>query len=152
MDSGSGGASLPSSCPYPQKRHVSYFYEPTVGNFYYGQGPYEAAPHPHGAQPYRKLLPPPAHGYVQTFLSSLSPDTNERQLKRFNINSDCPVFDELFYFCQASTGRSVGAAMKFSRQDADIAINWSWGSHHAKKSEVSRFCYVNDIVLGILEQ
>ena len=34
---------------------------------------------------------------------------------------------------------------------ADIAINWAGGLHHAKKVEASGFCYVNDIVLGILE-
>lgn len=33
----------------------------------------------------------------------------------------------------------------------DIAINWGGGLHHAKKSEASGFCYVNDIVLAILE-
>ena len=33
----------------------------------------------------------------------------------------------------------------------DIAINWSGGLHHAKKSEASGFCYINDIVLAILE-
>ena len=33
----------------------------------------------------------------------------------------------------------------------DIAINWSGGLHHAKKFEASGFCYVNDIVIGILE-
>ena len=33
----------------------------------------------------------------------------------------------------------------------DIAINWSGGLHHAKKMEASGFCYVNDIVLAILE-
>ena len=36
-------------------------------------------------------------------------------------------------------------------QAADIAINWAGGLHHAKKSEASGFCYVNDIVLAILE-
>ena len=39
----------------------------------------------------------------------------------------------------------------FSAQAADIAINWAGGLHHAKKSEASGFCYVNDIVLAILE-
>merc|ERR1712198_185400 len=33
----------------------------------------------------------------------------------------------------------------------DIAINWAGGLHHAKKSEASGFCYVNDIVIAILE-
>jgi len=32
-----------------------------------------------------------------------------------------------------------------------VAINWSGGFHHAKKSECNGFCYVNDIVLAILE-
>ena len=41
--------------------------------------------------------------------------------------------------------------MKLNHKDADIAINWAGGLHHAKKSEASGFCYVNDIVLGILE-
>lgn len=30
-------------------------------------------------------------------------------------------------------------------------MNWAGGLHHAKKSEASGFCYVNDIVLAILE-
>ena len=32
-----------------------------------------------------------------------------------------------------------------------MVINWGGGLHHAKKSEASGFCYVNDIVLAILE-
>ena len=35
--------------------------------------------------------------------------------------------------------------------NSDIVINWMGGLHHAKKQEASGFCYVNDIVLGILE-
>lgn len=30
-------------------------------------------------------------------------------------------------------------------------MNWSGGLHHAKKGEASGFCYINDIVLAILE-
>lgn len=37
------------------------------------------------------------------------------------------------------------------RGECDIAINWGGGLHHAKRNEASGFCYVNDIVLGILE-
>ena len=32
-----------------------------------------------------------------------------------------------------------------------MAINWAGGLHHAKKFEASGFCYVNDIVIAILE-
>ena len=42
-------------------------------------------------------------------------------------------------------------AVKLNKQQADVAINWAGGLHHAKKSEASGFCYVNDIVLAILE-
>src|SRR5580692_4733678 len=42
-------------------------------------------------------------------------------------------------------------AARLSRDKCDIAVNWAGGLHHAKKSEASGFCYVNDIVLGIIE-
>lgn len=45
----------------------------------------------------------------------------------------------------------LAGAIKLNKQETDIAVNWSGGLHHAKKSEASGFCYVNDIVLGILE-
>lgn len=41
--------------------------------------------------------------------------------------------------------------MKLNKNEADVVVNWAGGLHHAKKSEASGFCYVNDIVLGILE-
>lgn len=91
------------------------------------------------------------------------------------------MFDGLFEFCQLSAGGSAGkfesagyahgrrfyslpltkpacvfpsftaGSVKLNRQQTDIAVNWSGGLHHAKKSEASGFCYVNDIVLAILE-
>nr|GMD36299.1 histone deacetylase 6 [Ipomoea batatas] len=171
----SGGASLPSTGTDAKKRRVSYFYEPTIGDYYYGQGhpmkPHRirmahnlvvhyslhrrmeiSRPFPADAVDIRRFHSP---DYVD-FLASVSPETlhdhtHSRHLKRFNVGEDCPVFDGLFKFCQASAGGSIGAAVKLNRQDADIAINWAGGLHHAKKSEASGFCYVNDIVLGILE-
>jgi acetoin utilization deacetylase AcuC-like enzyme len=34
---------------------------------------------------------------------------------------------------------------------SSAAVNWAGGLHHAKKFEASGFCYVNDIVIAILE-
>jgi len=65
--------------------------------------------------------------------------------------ADCPVFDGLYDFCARYTGASLEAAEKLVTEQADIAINWSGGLHHAKKYEASGFCYVNDIVVAILE-
>lgn len=45
----------------------------------------------------------------------------------------------------------TAGAVKLNRQQTDMAVNWAGGLHHAKKSEASGFCYVNDIVLAILE-
>ena len=72
-------------------------------------------------------------------------------LSPVNVGDDCPVFDGLYQFCQQSAGGSIGSAIKLNHNETDIAVNWSGGLHHAKKSGASGFCYVNDIVLAILE-
>ncbi|KAG5046217.1 hypothetical protein JHK86_015623 [Glycine max] len=171
------GVPLPSVGTDAKKRRMTYFYEPCIGYYFYGQG--------HPMKPHRFRMahnlivhyglhrrmqvnrPFPAaeadigrfhsDDYVD-FLSTVSPQilsqnshSHYRQLKRFNVGEDCPVFDGLFDFCRASPGGSIGAAVRLNRGDADIAINWAGGLHHAKKAEASGFCYVNDIVLGILE-
>nr|XP_017217460.1 PREDICTED: histone deacetylase 6-like [Daucus carota subsp. sativus] len=172
---GFSGASLPSPGSDATKRRVTYFYEPTIGDYYYGQG-HPMKPHrirmAHNLiihyNLHRKMeiiCPFPAgpadigkfhsEEYVD-FLASVTPESlhdhgHARHLKRFNVGEDCPVFDGMFGFCRASAGGSIGAAVKMNLQEADIAINWAGGLHHAKKSEASGFCYVNDIVLGILE-
>ncbi|PWW80215.1 hypothetical protein C7212DRAFT_159163 [Tuber magnatum] len=88
------------------------------------------------------------------FLSKVTPDNMEQYSKeqgKYNVGDDCPVFDGLFEFCGISGGGSMEGAARLNRGKCDIAINWAGGLHHAKKSEASGFCYVNDIVLGIIE-
>ena len=88
------------------------------------------------------------------FLKVISPDNMQeyvRQLQRFNVGEDCPVFDGLFEFCRLYTSGSIGGAARLNQDKADIVINWAGGLHHAKKAEASGFCYVNDCVLAILE-
>jgi histone deacetylase HOS2 len=76
----------------------------------------------------------------------------EAQIHTHRIgDDDCPAFSGLFNFCQQYAGASLAAARKLNIGATDIAINWSGGLHHAKKGEASGFCYVNDIVLAILE-
>ncbi|GAA5980918.1 hypothetical protein JCM11641_005484 [Rhodosporidiobolus odoratus] len=91
--------------------------------------------------------------YVE-FLARVTPD-NVRHftslLSRFNIGDDCPIFADQYSFCAQYAGASLAAARKLVSGTSDIAINWTGGLHHAKKSEASGFCYVNDIVLAILE-
>lgn len=88
------------------------------------------------------------------FLRVITPDNMQdyiRQLQRFNVGEDCPVFDGLFEFCQLYTSGSIGGAARLNENQVDIVINWAGGLHHAKKAEASGFCYVNDCVLAILE-
>ncbi|KAJ7296151.1 hypothetical protein O6H91_08G043000 [Diphasiastrum complanatum] len=168
---GSGNSLLAG--PESHKKRVAYFYDSEVGNFYYGQG-HPMKPHRirmthsllvhYGVHQKMEMLKPipardkdlcrfHADDYV-AFLKAVTPETQHEQLralKRFNVGEDCPVFDGLYSFCQTYAGGSVGGAVKLNHGHSDIAINWSGGLHHAKKCEASGFCYVNDIVLAILE-
>lgn len=90
------------------------------------------------------------------FLEKVSPDHGRHHaasMQKFNAGdtTDCPVFDGLFEFTQLYTGGSLDGAIRLAEGKADTAINWSGGLHHGKKSEASGFCYINDIVLAILE-
>ncbi|XP_061222832.1 histone deacetylase 2 isoform X1 [Neopsephotus bourkii] len=155
------------------KKKVCYYYDGDIGNYYYGQG-HPMKPHrirmthnlllnyglyrkmeiyrPHKATA-EEMTKYHSDEYIK-FLRSIRPDNMSeysKQMQRFNVGEDCPVFDGLFEFCQLSTGGSVAGAVKLNRQQTDMAVNWAGGLHHAKKSEASGFCYVNDIVLAILE-
>ncbi|KAJ9646069.1 histone deacetylase RPD3 [Exophiala oligosperma] len=155
------------------KKRVAYFYDSDVGNYAYVSG--------HPMKPHRIRLAhslvmnyglykqmeiyraKPATKYEMTqfhtdeyidFLAKVTPDNMDsyaKEQQKYNVGDDCPVFDGLFEFCGISAGGSMEGAARLNRQKADIAINWAGGLHHAKKSEASGFCYVNDIVLGIIE-
>eukprot|EP01006_Ploeotia_vitrea_P039222 TRINITY_DN66325_c6_g4_i3.p1 TRINITY_DN66325_c6_g4~~TRINITY_DN66325_c6_g4_i3.p1 ORF type:complete len:696 (-),score=188.63 TRINITY_DN66325_c6_g4_i3:253-2130(-) len=91
--------------------------------------------------------------YVQ-FLKKISPDNEKdhiKDLQKYNVGEDCPVFEGLWEFCQLYSGGSIGGALRLNHNQCDIAVNWAGGLHHAKKQEASGFCYINDAVLGILE-
>ncbi|CAF93492.1 unnamed protein product [Tetraodon nigroviridis] len=155
------------------KKKVCYYYDGDIGNYYYGQG-HPMKPHrirmthnlllnyglyrkmeiyrPHKATA-EEMTKYHSDDYIK-FLRSIRPDNMSefsKQMQRFNVGEDCPVFDGLFEFCQLSAGGSAAGSVKLNRQQTDIAVNWAGGLHHAKKSEASGFCYVNDIVLAILE-
>ncbi len=153
--------------------HVSYHYNPNVGEFHYGvkhpMKPFRLMLTDHlviGYKLYEKMdvyIPKPAsrdellnfhsEDYVD-FLQKITPDNLSKYsnlLKDFNIGDDCPVFEGVYDYSKLYTGASLDATSKLISGASDIAINWSGGLHHAKKSEPSGFCYVNDIVLSILD-
>ncbi|RCI03569.1 histone deacetylase [Rhizopus stolonifer] len=156
--------------PTEDKKRVCYFYDANVGNYHYGPG-HPMRPHRirmcHGLVMnyglYKKMEIYPANKWEMTqfhtddyidFLSRVTPENMEQFQKeqaKFNVGDDSPVFEGLFEYCGLSAGGSMEGAARLNRGLCDIAINWAGGLHHAKKSEASGFCYVNDIVLGILE-
>ncbi|CEQ39302.1 SPOSA6832_00829, partial [Sporobolomyces salmonicolor] len=88
------------------------------------------------------------------FLARVTPETFDEMTghgSRFLVGEDCPPFEGLFEFCSISAGGSLSAARRLIDAKADICVNWAGGLHHAKKREASGFCYINDIVLAILE-
>ncbi|SCV00810.1 LANO_0F08680g1_1 [Lachancea nothofagi CBS 11611] len=91
--------------------------------------------------------------YIE-FLARVSPDSLAKlprgSLEKFNIGDDCPIFQGLYDYSALYAGASLDATRKLIKGQSDIAINWSGGLHHAKKSNPSGFCYVNDIVLSVL--
>ncbi|KAF8967453.1 hypothetical protein BDZ97DRAFT_1803400 [Flammula alnicola] len=155
------------------KRRVAYYYDPDVGAYTYGLG-HLMKPHrmrithelataygmldkmhvlrPRRASP-KDMTAFHTDEYIH-FLHSVTPETVEKmsyQRSRFLVGDDNPAFEGVFEFCSISAGGSVSASQRIASGAADIAINWAGGLHHAKKREAAGFCYINDIVLGILE-
>ncbi|XP_014674421.1 PREDICTED: LOW QUALITY PROTEIN: histone deacetylase 3-like [Priapulus caudatus] len=154
-------------------KSVAYFYDPDVGNFHYGPG-HPMKPHrlalTHSLvlnyglykkmkvyRPYRATMHDMCRFHSDEYIDFLMRVTPQnvqnftKCLSVFNVGDDCPVFEGLYDFCSMYTGASLESAVRLNNNNCDIAINWSGGLHHAKKFEASGFCYVNDIVIGILE-
>ena len=86
------------------------------------------------------------------YLESISTNPEKTNQMLYSVgDTDCPAFSGVLTFSQISAGGSIDAARLLTNNLCDLAINWGGGLHHAKKVEASGFCYVNDIVLGILE-
>ncbi|CAG9464892.1 unnamed protein product [Pedinophyceae sp. YPF-701] len=160
-----------------RKVRASYFYDQEIGNFCLGGGnpmrPHRARlthnlvnhyglfdklhVHRPRKQTYEDMTVFHADEYID-FLRTVTPDNQEEfmaQLRRFNLGApgeaDCPVFDGMYDYFQIYAGGSVDAACLVNDGTVDLAFNWMGGMHHAKRAEASGFCYINDIVLAILE-
>lgn len=73
-----------------------------------------------------------------------------RAKNQFGLQDDCPAFQGLHRHISLVAGASITAAELMATGQADIAIAWDGGRHHAKKDAASGFCYINDVVLAIL--
>lgn len=70
---------------------------------------------------------------------------------RVPFTGDCPPVEGLMEHSLATASGTLMGAVLLNSGQADVAVHWGGGMHHTKCGECSGFCYVNDIVLGILE-
>lgn len=130
-----------------------YIFDPDVSNFHYGKG--------HPMKPHRIALTNSLiHSYdLEKYMDIVTPKQTQNHLENYHTKEyisslknlsktdDCPCFPGIEEYCNRYSLNSITAAQLLNNYD--IAINWSGGLHHAKKTEASGFCYVNDIVLAI---
>eukprot|EP01104_Vermistella_antarctica_P017410 TRINITY_DN616_c0_g1_i1.p1 TRINITY_DN616_c0_g1~~TRINITY_DN616_c0_g1_i1.p1 ORF type:complete len:586 (-),score=150.90 TRINITY_DN616_c0_g1_i1:174-1931(-) len=89
----------------------------------------------------------------------------------FGLVDDCPPYNGMYEHSLAIAGASITAAKELARLTSvqvqsssslsssphaptttrPIVVNWFGGRHHCKRDGSAGFCYVNDIVLCILE-
>jgi len=152
---------------------ISYFYNPLFPTFYFGlhhpMKPFRAAMvHElilaYGLDSCMNYYQPKEAAFQDMalfhtpdylrFLKNITPEAVQKfqnMAKRFNLTDDCPVFSGLYDYCTMTAGASMTACAHLNYGLADISVNYMGGYHHAKLAEASGFCYVNDIVLGIIE-
>lgn len=88
--------------------------------------------------------------YVDALLAGISCGS-EQGLETFGLLDDCPRFQGLEDYVKHVAGASITAAELLASDEADVAICWDGGRHHAHKTRAAGFCYVNDVVLAIME-
>ncbi|GAA5967732.1 hypothetical protein JCM11641_005748 [Rhodosporidiobolus odoratus] len=95
----------------------------------------------------------PTYGLSRLASSSAPPRKRQKTSTStsLGLQDDCPLFLSLALYSTLVAGASMTAARLLRDGEADIAISWAGGRHHAKRGEASGFCYVNDIVLAIME-
>jgi len=81
---------------------------------------------------------------------------SEEILSKYGLEDDCPYPTTpqaralLWKYCLATAGASWHAASLLTANDqADVAIHWGGGRHHAHASKASGFCYISDVILAI---
>jgi len=89
--------------------------------------------------------------HLQMLNDSKDMELHESQSEPYGLGFDCPLQDGILEFACTLAGGSLTAARALVNKQVDVAVNWMGGWHHAQRDEASGFCYVNDIVLSILE-
>ncbi|KAJ2377660.1 hypothetical protein IW150_001249 [Coemansia sp. RSA 2607] len=68
----------------------------------------------------------------------------------FGLSYDCAVFDGMAKHVRYAGGGTLCGARMLVSGAAHVAVHWEGGRHHGRRARAAGFCYVNDVVLGIL--
>lgn len=132
---------------------IAYMYDETIGLHNYGQD--------HPMNPIRITM---THSLVKSYgiekhidiLKPVNMPLTYHSTEYFNSigtksTDDCPTFENIQDFCTRYSSASVNGALLLNSGAYNCVVNWGGGLHHAKKEEASGFCFVNDIVMAIME-
>jgi acetoin utilization protein AcuC len=76
---------------------------------------------------------------------------NEKMIE-FGLGTvDCPVFRGVYDYSLLVTGGTLLAARLIESGRYDIVFNIAGGFHHAQPRNAEGFCYINDIVIAIMD-
>lgn len=93
-----------------------------------------------------------AQFHSKEYLHALGNNANCKEtLNAYGLVDDAYVFDGLEEYCRVMAGASLTMAKLVGDKKLDVGIHWGGGRHHASYEKASGFCYVNDVVLSILE-
>lgn len=133
---------------------VAYMYDESIGLHNYGPD--------HPMNPFRITM---THALVKSYkldtkLDLFCPETvdmttfhSQKYLDSLGKDAtvDCPYFENMGDFVERYSSATVNGAYLLNSGAYKTVVNWAGGLHHAKKEEASGFCFVNDIVMGIIE-
>lgn len=158
------------------KDRVVYIYDDTSSDINFSS----SSMFPHSMKPYRvmathelieylgllkhvRLLPPPSLSldalrafHSEEYLANLALHNTESwmwhpDISRVQFSADCPPVEGIVEHSLSVAAGSIMGAVLLNAGEADVAIHWGGGMHHARCGECAGFCYVNDIALAILE-
>ena len=89
--------------------------------------------------------------HSRDFVDALQKARDARPREAYGLIDDCAAFRDVFELASLEAGGSVLAAELLSSGMFQTAIWWGGGRHHAKTDAAAGYCYVNDVVIAILE-
>lgn len=89
--------------------------------------------------------------HSRDFVDALQKSRDARPREDFGLVDDCCTFRGVFELASLEAGGSVQAADLLGSGQFSTALWWGGGRHHAKTDSASGYCYVNDVVIAILE-